>query len=176
MKATGIIRRIDELGRIVIPKEIRKTLKITEGENIEIYIDNNNQIILKKYSHLKNLKDFAQKFTDSIYSSFKENILITDTNNIIAVSGSMKKDLINNEISDDLLNLIKKRENITSKEKKKINITNFIEIECYYKINLIISNGDCNGLIIFIKETEIKEMEDKILNISSNFLSKYLEE
>ena len=71
MKATGIIRRIDDLGRIVIPKEIRKKLKINEGENIEIYIDDLEHIILKKYSNLKNVKDIAQKITDSIYSCFK---------------------------------------------------------------------------------------------------------
>lgn len=68
MKATGVVRRIDELGRIVIPKEIRKTMRIREGENIEIFIDGNQNIVLKKYSIIKKLGDFAQSFTDAIYS------------------------------------------------------------------------------------------------------------
>ena len=74
MKATGVVRRIDELGRIVIPKEIRRTLRIHEGENIEIYIDEKENIVLKKYSVMKKLGDFAQSFTDSIYSFLKHTI------------------------------------------------------------------------------------------------------
>lgn len=173
MKATGIIRRIDDLGRIVIPKEIRKKLKINEGENIEIYIDNEEHIILKKYSNLKNIKDIAQKITDSIYSYFKYNILITDTSTIIAVSGKNKKDFINKDISEDLLNIIKRRE---EKVYKNINIIDNFTIEGNYRINFITENGDINGLLVYIKEDEITEEELKILDVSSNFLSKYLEE
>ena len=91
MKATGVVRRIDELGRIVIPKEIRKTMRIREGENIEIYIDSNENIVLKKYSIMKKLGDFAQSFTDSIHSFLKHNIIITDSDSIIAISGDLKK-------------------------------------------------------------------------------------
>ena len=101
MKTTGIVRRIDELGRIVIPKEIRKSLRIKEGESLEILIDNED-IILKKYSVIKNLNDFAQNITDSIYSFIKNNILITDTNSILAVSGPLKKELLNKSIGTDL--------------------------------------------------------------------------
>lgn len=173
MKATGIIRRIDELGRIVIPKEIRKKLKINEGENIEIYIDDLDHIILTKYSNLKNIKDIATKITDSIYYFLKYNIIITDNTNIIAASGKNKKDLINKEISNNLLNIIKKRENVIE---KNINIVDDIEINGNYKINMIIVNGDVNGTLILIKDEEIKNDEEQILNISSNFLSKYLEE
>jgi AbrB family transcriptional regulator (stage V sporulation protein T) len=173
MKATGIIRRIDDLGRIVIPKEIRKKLKINEGENIEIYIDDEEHIILKKYSILKNIKDISQKITDSIYSYFKYDILITDTSNVIAASGKNKKNYINKEISEELLNIIKRKE---SKIYKNINIIENTTIEENCKINLITDNGDINGLLIYIKSEEISEEELKILNISTNFLNKYLEE
>ena len=74
MKATGVVRRIDELGRIVIPKEIRKNLRIHEGENIEIYINEKENIVLKKHSLIKEIDDFAQKFTDSLHSFFKKDI------------------------------------------------------------------------------------------------------
>ena len=68
MKATGIVRRIDELGRIVIPKEIRKTLRIKEGENLEIYVDSDENIILRKHSLMNKINDFAQNFAEAIYS------------------------------------------------------------------------------------------------------------
>lgn len=176
MKATGVVRRIDELVRIVIPKEIRKTLRIREGENIEIYLDSDESIVLKKYSIVKKLGDFAQAFTDSIYSFLKLNILITDNDNIIAFSGPLKKEYINKSISDYLLNSIKRRENILEKHFKSINIINEKELEGTYTINSIIVNGDVVGLfIIFSDNDKIKEVEEKISQIAAQFLSKYLE-
>ena len=174
MKATGIIRRIDELGRIVIPKEIRKKLKINEGENIEIYIDEEEKIILKKYSNIKSIKDFVQTFIESIYTSYKYNIVITDTDKVIAVVGNDKKNVINKEISNDLIKCIKDRKTIINKNLLKI--TEEIQIECYYNIGLINVNGDINGLIIFYSDTEIQEKDNKLFTIASNFLSKYLED
>ena len=174
MKATGIIRRIDELGRIVIPKEIRKKLKINEGENIEIYIDEEEKIILKKYSNIKSIKDFVQTFIESIYTSYKYNIIITDTDKIIAAVGNDKKNVINKEISNDLIKCIKDRKTIINKNLLKI--TEEIQIECYYYIGLINVNGDINGLIIFYSDTEIQEKDNKLFTIASNFLSKYLED
>lgn len=174
MKATGIIRRIDELGRIVIPKEIRKKLKINEGENIEIYIDEEEKIILKKYSNIKSIKDFVQTFIESIYTSYKYNIIITDTDKVIAVVGNDKKNVINKEISNDLIKCIKDRKTIINKNLLKI--TEEIQIECYYYIGLINVNGDINGLIIFYSDTEIQEKDNKLFTIASNFLSKYLED
>ena len=93
MKATGIVRRIDELGRVVIPKEIRKTLRIHEGENVEIFVDTSENIILKKFSVMKKLEDFAQNLTDVVNSYIKHNIIITDTDSIIATSGEYKKSI-----------------------------------------------------------------------------------
>ena len=174
MKSTGMVRRIDELGRIVIPKEIRKKLKINEGENIEIYIDEEEKIILKKYSNIKSIKDFVQTFIESIYTSYKYNIVITDTDKVIAVVGNDKKNVINKEISNDLIKCIKDRKTIINKNLLKI--TEEIQIECYYNIGLINVNGDINGLIIFYSDTEIQEKDNKLFTIASNFLSKYLED
>ncbi len=171
MKSTGIIRRIDDLGRIVIPKEIRKKLKINEGENIEIYI-NNEQIVLQKYSNIKNIKDISQKLTDSIYSILKDTIIITDTENIIAASGKYKKELINKKISDNLLNIIKKR---NCDILKNIEIVDGLHINGSYKINIITENGDINGSLILVTDQITKEKE-QIINVNTIFLNKYLEE
>ena len=171
MKSTGIIRRIDDLGRIVIPKEIRRKLKIKEGENIEIYI-NEEQIVLQKYYNIKNIKDIASIITDSIYSILKDTVIITDRENIIAVSGKYKKDLLNKEISNELINVIKNRNNdiLTN-----INIVDDISIEGKYKINIITENGDINGSIILISDN-IDSEKEQIINVNTIFLNKYLEE
>lgn len=177
MKATGVVRRIDELGRIVIPKEIRKNLRIHEGENVEIYIDDKENIVLKKYSVMKKLGDFAQSFTDSIYSFLKHTIIITDTDHIIAISGELKKEYLNSNISDNLLSSIQRRENILEKHEKNLKIKDDNGIQCTYTMNSIICHGDAVGLVIILStEQKITEIEEKIAQIVAQFLSKYLEE
>ena len=177
MKATGVVRRIDELGRIVIPKEIRKTLRIHEGENVEIYIDDKENIVLRKYSLMKKLGDFAQNFTDSIYSFLKHTIIITDTDHVIAVSGELKKQYLNCTISDSLLSSIQRRENILEKHEKTLQISSDHEIRCTYVLNSIVCHGDSVGLVIILSQTDkITQLEEKIAQIASQFLSKYLEE
>ncbi len=177
MKATGVVRRIDELGRIVIPKEIRKTMHIREGENIEIFIDGDQNIILKKYSAIKKLDDFAQRFTDAIYAFLKYNIMITDTDSIVAISGPLKKDLNGQILGSDLLSAIKNRVSILEKGNKKISITDHHSYEGSYIIHSIVSDGDVVGLFIVLStEDKVGEVEEKIVHIASQFLAKYLEE
>ena len=177
MKATGVVRRIDELGRIVIPKEIRKTLRIKEGENLEIFIDDKQNVVLKKYSLMNKIEDFAQNFTDTINSFLKHNIIITDNDSIIAVSGKYKKKYLNKSIGKNLENIIFKREKILEKYNKKINVINDEELEVTYTASTIISNGDVCGLvIIFDDEALVDEIDFQICQIVSNFLGKYLED
>ena len=94
MKATGIVRRIDDLGRVVIPKEIRRTLRIREGDPLEIFVDRDGEVILKKYSPIGELGDFAKEYADSLFESLNHIILISDRDSIIAVAGTSKKDYI----------------------------------------------------------------------------------
>ncbi len=177
MKATGVVRRIDELGRIVIPKEIRKTMHIREGENIEIFIEGEQNIVLKKYSAVKKLDDFASRLTDAIYAFLKYNVIITDTDSIVAISGPLKKELNGESLSEDMINAIKRRESILEKNNKKITITNNHSYEGSYVIHSIVSDGDVVGLVILLStEDKIGEVEEKIAHIASQFLAKYLEE
>ena len=91
MKATGIVRRIDDLGRVVIPKEIRRTLRIREGDPLEIFVDRDGEVILKKYSPIGELGDFAKEYAESLLEGTKHNKMIKDRDNIKAVSGASKK-------------------------------------------------------------------------------------
>lgn len=99
MKATGIVRRIDDLGRVVIPKEIRRFARLREGDPLEIFTDRNGEIILKKYSPVSALGDFAQEYANSLSDALGSNIIaiITDTDHVVAISGAPKKEFLHQE-------------------------------------------------------------------------------
>lgn len=177
MKSIGIIRRIDEMGRIVIPKEIRKSFRINANDCIEIYTEGEDKIILKKHSLLKKIDDFAQKFVDSMHGFIKHNIMITDTKDIIAFAGHKKQDYLNQQISENLENSILRRENMLEKYEKEYEFVLDKKEKGTYTISTIIANGDAVGLvIIFSNNEEISKTEEKIVKIASQFLGKYLEQ
>lgn len=98
MKATGIVRRIDDLGRVVIPKEIRRTLRIREGDPLEIFVDRDGEVILKKYSPIGELGDFAKEYADSLYEATGHIAVIADRDTVIAVAGGSKKEFLNQSV------------------------------------------------------------------------------
>ena len=102
MKATGVVRRIDDLGRIVIPKEIRRTLRIKEGDPLEIFTDREGQVILKKYSPIGELSEFATEYADTLAKTTGHIACITDKDTVIAVSGGSKKEYLEQSISKDI--------------------------------------------------------------------------
>lgn len=177
MKATGIIRRIDELGRIVVPKEIRRNLRIKEGENLEIFIDGEDSIVLKKHSAIKNIADFGQNFTDSIYNYLKHNVIICDNNTILAASGNLKKEIIGKNISEELENKINRREEMLEKHKKKIKIIEEKEYEAAFAISPIIAHGDVFGTVLILSlDKEITDNDYKIVQIVSKIFNTHLEQ
>lgn len=107
MKATGVVRRIDDLGRVVIPKEIRKTLRIKEGDPLEIFTDREGQVILKKYSPIGELSEFATGYAETLAKTTGHIACITDKDTIIAVSGGSKKEFWNKMLVKNLKNLWK---------------------------------------------------------------------
>lgn len=154
MKSTGVIRRIDELGRIVIPKEIRKNLNIREGENLEIIIDNEN-IILTKHSPLVTIESIINKLTDNLSEVITDTILITDREKVVS---STNNEYLNNNI-ESFTTFIDNREQYISKELDSFEI-NDSDIKGYFTIVPIITFSDCYGLIIIINHNnQIKENE-----------------
>ena len=113
MRATGIVRRIDELGRVVIPKEIRRTLRIREGDPLEIYTDRDGEVILKKYSPIGEMSSFAKDYTESLFRSLGHIACIVDRDQVVAASGVSKKELWDKPISPDLENAIQARQTMT---------------------------------------------------------------
>ena len=178
MKATGIVRRIDDLGRVVIPKEIRRTLRIREGDPLEIFVDREGEVILKKYSPILELGHFAQEYAEALFDALQHPVFITDRDDIIAVAGESKKDYVNKHISSDLDELIDGRQTQLKAEEAKIELVDGREEELKsYCISPIIANGDPIGcILIFSKETsEIGEIEQKVIETGSGFLAKQME-
>ncbi len=174
MKATGVVRRIDDLGRIVIPKEIRRNLRIRDGESLEIFVDGNN-IVLKKFSILRNVDEYASNLVDSLYSLVKKSVVITDSDSIIACSNNVRE-LLNKSISDSMNACIKRRESILEKYEKKLVITDDFSIDCKYVINSVVANGDSVGLVIIFDNDEISNDDMLIASFASKILSKSIEE
>ncbi|MDD5980027.1 MAG: stage V sporulation T C-terminal domain-containing protein [bacterium] len=176
MKTIGVVRRIDDLGRIVIPKEIRKSLRIKDGESLEICLDSEN-IILKKYSELNNLGDFYKNYVDSINSYIKENIIIVDRNSIVAIAGDLKKKYVNKNISPEIDDIIQKRNIVVEKEYKDITLVINNTEKASYIIAPIIVNGDAIGAVIMLSTTRnLDDFDVKTISIASKFLGKYIEE
>ena len=173
MKLAGIVRRIDELGRIVIPKEIRRTLHIKNGENLEIFIDG-NKVILKKYSELGNMQELSDTITETLNSNLKTNILISDTDKFISISGPLKKKYLKEEISETILKYINGRKNVILKD-KKINITKDKTENKNIFISPIISNGDAIGGIIIISEKEMTSSNLESVTLLAKVLAKHIE-
>ena len=176
MKATGIMRRIDDLGRIVIPKEIRKNLRIKEGDNLEIFVEN-EEIVLKKYSMMNKINDLAQELTDAIYTFMKHSIFITDTDSVVAASGPLKKKYLNKNISDFITESIKRRDKMTENHFKDLKFVEDDVITCSYVMTTILVNGEAAGMILIISEDEkLGESEIQMAGIVSSFMTKYLEQ
>ena len=152
MKATGIVRRIDELGRVVIPKEIRRTLRIREGDPLEIYTEREGEVILKKYSMIGDMGRFAKQYADSLGQITGNIILITDRDMIIAVSSGARAEFVGKKISRQLEQLINDRKsNIASAgDSAYCIISDESEVFESQVIYPIISEGDIAGAVIFL--------------------------
>lgn len=182
MKATGIVRRIDDLGRVVIPKEIRRTLRIREGDPLEIFTDREGEVILKKYSPIGELNEFATEYCEALYESINHMVVITDRDTIIAVSGGPKKEYLNNRVSQELEKVMESRTTYnTTGNNKPVRL--FFEDENLDKYEAqiiipIVMQGDPIGTIIFIsKEVGVNmgEIELKLAETAASFLSKQME-
>lgn len=175
MKTTGIIRRIDELGRIVIPKEIRKSLRIHEGDTLEIFVE--NQIInLKKYSYLDSLVLTSNKIVSVVSDYLKYNILVLDLQKVIACTKDLEKVYLNRSLSDEFINMLLERKLVFQSTKCNISFIDNEQIECSYIINPLIIDSDVIGAIILFDSYNLTEADVLISKLLSSFLIKNIEE
>jgi AbrB family transcriptional regulator (stage V sporulation protein T) len=178
MKATGIVRRIDDLGRVVIPKEIRRTLRIREGDPLEIFVDRDGEVILKKYSPISELSDFSKEYADALYDSLGHPVLICDRDTFIAVSGGSKKEYLNKNIGDVIEKVMEDRSSVLQTDGGETQIIDGLNEEIKsYTIGPIVANGDPIGaVIIFSKDQSIGEVEHKAVETAAGFLARQMEQ
>lgn len=163
MKNTGVIRKIDELGRIVIPKEIRKNLNIRNGEDVQIYIEE-DRIILKKYQKILSIKENAQKYLNSFSKFIASDIYVTDKEKVIA---SSSKSYIDEGIDSKVISLINDRRQEIGK-----GITFGVnKLDKYYFLYPVIVDADAIGAIIAVGDVEINDKDKVVIEVLNSILS-----
>ena len=161
MKATGIVRRIDDLGRVVVPKEIRRALRIREGDPLEIYTNSSGEIILKKYSPIGDMSQVAAEFAETASSILGGTVAVSDTDQFIAASGKQKKQFDHDKIDTELDHIIQSKDKFLSDKKVVVPI---------------VVQGDAIGSVTVISpgEKALSEVELKAAEIGADFLAKQL--
>lgn len=185
MKATGIVRRIDDLGRVVIPKEIRRTLRIREGNPLEIFVDRDGEVILKKYSPIGELGEFAREYADSLSDAVGHIALIADRDVVIAVAGAPKKELLNKAVGSLVERCMEDRQlyiGPRASEKPKGALIGDDEEETRFiamVVAPIISKGDPIGAVILCTKepgVQMGDIERKLAETAASFLAKQMEQ
>lgn len=182
MKATGIVRRIDDLGRVVIPKEIRRTLHIREGEPMEIFTGREGEIVLKKYSPIEDLGNTAREFVQAMAQTLGCVVCISDHDQIVAAGGTRQQEYQGKNISKELEEVIRNREMVCASEKEKWWICVTAEEKERVGARVIcpiIAAGDVIGAVIMINRKEgstISETEKKLAQIAAGFLGRQMED
>jgi AbrB family transcriptional regulator (stage V sporulation protein T) len=181
LKATGIVRRIDDLGRVVIPKEIRRTLRIREGDPLEIFTDREGEIILKKYSPIGELGTFAKEYAETLSQTSGHITCIVDKDQIIAVSGGSRKEFLDKNISPALERTIAQRSAMgaTRTDAAFVPILDEDDPSTYSNqyIAPIIAEGDVLGAVVFLSlDKKMGEVESKLAVNAANFLGRQMEQ
>lgn len=181
MKATGIVRRIDDLGRVVIPKEIRRTLRIRESDPLEIFTDREGEIILKKYSPIGEMTTFAKQYAESLSQVSGRIALIADRDQFIAVSGGLKF-LLGKSLSRDMEEKLSERQVVQAVkgEKEFVAISTEVmeEIEQFVSAP-ILTEGDVIGVVILASASQkekMGEVEKKLVMSAAGFLGRQMEQ
>ncbi len=179
MKATGIVRRVDDLGRIVIPKEIRRTLRIREGDPLEIYTEKDGGVIFRKYSPMGDLQDFAAQICDSIGANTGRIAAVADRDTIIALAGAPKRELVDKPNSQELEALMEQRKSYRYQAGE--NMLRAAEGSDKYHLGVaapILSQGDLMGCVMLLmgeNGTPMQEADQKLAQTVAGFLGKQME-
>ena len=179
MKATGIVRRIDDLGRVVIPKEIRRTMRIREGDPLEIYTDKDGGVIFKKYSLMNGLSDFSAERCETLHKTTGHIVIITDRDTCIAVAGSARRALMEKRVSLRLEKLMEGRQLFHHQEgNAPIPVCDETEEYCLETVAPILSGGDVLGSVVFSgSKDNLKsdEVARKLAQTIAGFLGRHME-
>jgi AbrB family transcriptional regulator (stage V sporulation protein T) len=174
MKATGIVRRIDDLGRVVIPKEIRRTLRIRENDPLEIFTDREGEIIFKKYSPMGDLGDFAQEYVDALHESTGHIAVIADQDELIAVNGAPKKALLGRRVTEEVEHLLETKQSHLITVPSENSPVDGFSTSARVIAPIVKDGGVLGAVILLTKEGTMTEVERKLCDTAANFLAKQL--
>ena len=178
MKATGIVRRIDDLGRVVIPKEIRRVLRIREGDPLEIFTDKDGEVVFKKYSQVGELSEFAISYAEAIQKVSGHPAAIIDKDSVIAVSGVPKKELVEKSISPRIEEFLADRMTYgyTEDEEESIQLLDSTDKYVVSLLCPVVIQGEAiGGVVIFGEEAvQLGDTEEKIAQTSAMVMGKIL--
>ena len=179
MKATGIVRRIDDLGRVVIPKEIRRVLRIREGDPLEIFTEKDGEVIFKKYSPMGELNEFAAQICESMHRTAGVPAVICDRDSVIAVSGLPRRELMEKHISAALEQIMENRRLYAAGEQAALPILEGSEEPCVSVAAPIVRAGDVLGCVMFAVPKGVPpygDTEQKLVQTVAGFLGRQMEE
>ena len=181
MKATGLVRRIDDLGRVVIPKEIRRTMRIREGDPLEIYTDREGEVIFKKSSPIGELAAFAGEYAETLHKTCGLSVVICDRDAVIATAGVPRKEYADKPLSQEMEQIIEERSLFLPKAGEAtvtaIADGNSLPVRCAMPI---LSEGDIVGCVVSLgspedKKAPIVDVETKLIQTAAGFLGRQLE-
>ncbi|MCL2445301.1 MAG: AbrB/MazE/SpoVT family DNA-binding domain-containing protein [Oscillospiraceae bacterium] len=178
MKATGIVRRIDDLGRVVIPKEIRRTMRIREGDPLEIFTDANGEVIFKKYSPVGELSSATKPYAEVLCRSANLPVLITDRDRVIACAGLSKKEVLERRLTSALETLIENRASFNSTSGERLRPIEGLERDAAVAYP-IIGGGDVSGCVVMLQDengTPPSPTDVKLIQVAASFLGKQMED
>ena len=175
MKATGIVRRMDDLGRVVIPKEIRRTMKIGEGTPLEIFIDKDGGIIFRKYSPVGEMSESAQRMSECVSAMWGAGVAVSDRDRIVAAAGIPKKELVDKPVSKQLEELMRKKKPFISSGEDTVLAADG-GLRTADAAFPILSQGDICGMFMLIKGENSRpgEPEDslRLAKLAASFLGR----
>ena len=177
MKATGIVRRIDDLGRVVIPKEIRRTMRIREGDPLEIYTGMGGEVIFKKYSPIGELSDFSVQYAEALSGAASLPVIICDRDHCIAAAGISKKEVLERRVTPSLEDIMEQRRAVNFSKSDSKGALEGISQDISAAVP-IINGGDVGGAVVLLKSddsAEASEADIKLISVAAEFLSRQID-
>jgi AbrB family transcriptional regulator (stage V sporulation protein T) len=175
LKATGIVRRIDDLGRVVIPKEIRRTLRIREGDALEIFTDNQGGVIFKKYSPVGEMSLFSAQMADVLSRTAGVPALVCDRDHVVAAAGVSKREYLERRVSQDLEECIASRQNFTQGPGRTLHPVEGVDCSAAVVCPILAQSDVTGAVILLMSDTEPPKEGEKLTEVAAGFLAKQLE-
>jgi AbrB family transcriptional regulator (stage V sporulation protein T) len=184
MRATGIVRRIDELGRVVIPKEIRRTLRIREGDPLEIFTDHDGEVVLKKYSPIGEIANIAKDYTDSLHRMLNHICCVCDRDMVVSASGSPKRELWEKSLSTEMESIIQARQSVNTNAhagNRMVPITSDDNADEYSAqvIIPILADGEVIGALALLSKepgAKMSESDVKVAETTATIIGRQMEQ